>query len=660
MAVKKEKAKPTDIYTPEVLEKRRRYLFNICQSKEELHAFLKAFLKVDLPNYIVDENSTSSPMDFVWAVYDVMRTNVGPKEHAVAAARGTMKTLTSAIIHFLAMVHFRRSCVQISALKPQSRFCLQYLSKFLNIPELIEYFETHSAYEYMLNNLPANSFTSKPDAKVSVTAATIAAANGLRGSLLCRDETDLIKREILDEVSMVAEPTQCGNAFDPITVSLSSRKTNSGPIQDLIEKAELEENAGVIALHKWSLADFMKKCEPEYHGPKIHKAFINDDTLQIIWDEEEKENLSLASFRTIEAYDKCKGCKAFLVCQTRSANQKSTAPGLRKISFVAGRISDVKDITKIKAQLLNLEPETTGLVFPLLSKGLHYKKPEDVFLFMSGQNWYEYANINIEKGYKKPPTKRDLYEYAQAKGWKINFGIDFGFTDPAVIVAVLYNRRTNHCVILHGRHSPGYSNSQWAETIKQNECLSLSPDMICPDMADASAHTYFAPDGYAVWRNKPKTIDQGVSQLRGLMWDPATQKSHFIIADFDEESKWIFECFSKWSHKKSVTGTFDMSSYEDDEYTHPIDSVRYALEPFRVHIEARITASSAKPSTDNVSSVMQAVNKTYRDAGAHVPDIMGDAILQAYRDAGLEKHIVDDPGVSKKADKKKSSFKFSF
>jgi len=599
-------------------------------------------------------------MDFVWALYDVMRTNVGPKEHAVAAARGTMKTLTSAIVHFLAMVHFRRSCVQISALKPQSRFCLQYLSKFLNIPELIEYFETHSAYEYMLNNLPANSFTSKPDAKVSVTAATIAAANGLRGSLLCRDEVDLIKREILDEVAMVAEPTQCGNAFDPITVSLSSRKTNSGPVQDLIEKAELEENDGVIALHKWSLADFMKKCEPEYHGPKIHKAFINDDTLQIIWDAEEKENLSLASFRTIEAYEKCKGCKAFLVCQTRSANQKSTAVGLRKISFVAGRISDVKDITKIKAQLLNLEPETTGLVFPLLSKGLHYKKPEDVFLFMSGQNWYEYANINIEKGYKKPPTKRDLYEYAQAKGWKINFGIDFGFTDPAVIVAVLYNRRTNHCVILHGRHSPGYSNSQWAETVKQNECLSLSPDMICPDMADASAHTYFAPDGYAVWRNKPRTIDQGVSQLRGLMWDPATQKSHFVIADFDDESKWIFECFSKWSHKKSVTGTFDMSSYEDDEYTHPIDSVRYALEPFRVHIEARITASSAKPATDNVSSVMQAVNQTYRDAGAHIPDIMGDAILQAYRDAGLEKHIVDDPGVSKKADKKKSSFKFSF
>lgn len=659
---KKKKETKVEIYSPEVLEKRRKYLFNICETKEELQAFLRAFLKVDLPDYIVDENSTSSPMDFVWSVYDVMRTNIGPKEHAVAAARGTMKTLTSAVIHFLAMVHFRRSCVQISAIKPQSRFCLQYLSKFLNIPELLQYFETYSSYEYILNNLPPNSLTSKSDARVSVTAATLTAANGFRGSLIIRDETDLIKREILDEVSMVAEPTQCGNAFDPITISLSSRKTNSGPVQELIEKSELPENKDIIHLHKWSLADFMKRCEPSYHGPKNDTAYINDDTLQIIWNKEILDNNpARASFRKIETFEKCRTCPAFLVCQTRAAKQKSNAPGLRKITFVAGRISAVKEVTTIKAQLLNLEPETTGLVFPLLSKGLHLKNPIDCFLFLSGNtDWYDYAHKNIEKNYKKPPTKQDLYQYALKNGWKTSYGIDFGFTDPAVIVVVLYNQRTNYCLILHGRHSPGYSNSQWADTVKTLECVTLQPDLICPDMADASAHTYFASDGYQVWRNKPRSIDTGVSQLRGLMWNPTTQKSHFAIANFDEESLYIYDCMSKWSHKKNVTGSFDMSSYEDDEYTHPCDAIRYALEPYRVNIEAKIIAKMENNNTSNHNTVTQAINQTYRDAGVTMPDILGDAVLDAYRAAGMEKYIIDDPGPKKKADKKKSNFKFSF
>lgn len=1085
MAVKKEKAKPTDIYTPEVLEKRRRYLFNICESKEELHAFLKAFLKIDLPNYTVDENSNSNPMQFVWEVYNTMKTNKGEKIHVVAASRNSAKTLTSAIIHFLGMVHFRRSCVQMSAIKDQSKACLRYLKKFLNIPELKEFFERNSVFEFGLNNLPSNEYTTKSDAQCVVVAATIDSANGQRGSclpggakilvpsetekaikhsgytyktiagiyrrhnrgekikvisfnkekmeleprdviavsrrlekdrlviktedgkeiectgnhplaisfgsqsleyleadklkvgdhlvvkakcyassnalnkdksilrmsdtpiessfaaanwsvdeviegsllgdgcisrrkdklnggykaspiflinktarvepyllwikdilntkfkakmhvaksgysdnkmigvntgqnsdlfdlynkwcpngkkiipkdlnftwekfailmmddgssnlrtistcsfteeenlFLCskinqlvgfecastytsvqkktgnsyryikliwprehkdkylklasyfhesyfykiqtqpvncqycgvsfyrkhggticdnpeckiahsfstlqylkivsitkktanmqlktrwvydiqvdhnnnffnnrylvhnciiKDELDLVKKEIISEIAMVADPTQDEHQFDPISISLSSRKSNSGPIQKLIEDSENPKYKGVLRLHKWSSVDYMKQCTPDIHGPKNQIAHINDNTLQVMFDTEDKkfedqDSVVKASFRKLEVYEGCATCPAFISCQGRAPNQKSTSKMLRGREFVGLVIQDTSEVNKIKAQILNLEPETSGLVFPLLSKALHLKAPEDTFLFMSGEDWYQYADKNIGKGYKKPPTKLDLYNYASSKGWKVSYGIDWGFTDPAVVMVSLYNQRTNQFVMLHARHSPGYSNSHWADTVKASECKLMPPDLICPDMEDASSHTYFMQDGYAVWRNKPKKIEPGVSQIRALMWNPTTQKSHFVIANFDEESQWAYDSLMKWSHKKNPAGTFDMGSYEDDDNCHFIDSCRYSLEPFRVHIEARITASSAKPATDNVSSVMQAVNQTYRDAGAHIPDIMGDAILQAYRDAGLEKHIVDDPGATKKADKKKSSFKFSF
>lgn len=661
MAVKKEKAKPTDIYTPEVLEKRRRYLFNICESKEELQAFIKAFLKVDVPNYTVDPISNSNPMQFIWEVYRTMATNKGPKSHVVAASRNSMKTLNSAIVHFLGMVHFRRNSVHMAAIKQQSRKCIKYLKKFLKIPELAEYFETNTTFEFGLNNLPPTSYTDKIDAEIVVIAGTMDGSNSQRGNLCIFDELDLVDKEILAEAAMIGDPDV--NQFDPIYISLSSRKTNSGPIQDKIDQAEKEENKEFIRLHKWNVVDFLKHCPESTHGPHNQEVYISDATLQVIWKQEgqEVDQSVKDNFRQILAYEGCKTCPVFIVCQAKAPNQKSTSKGLRTISYVGDLLRETNSVPKIKAQLLNQEPESEGLVFGLISKDVHLVKPLILFKKMFGVDWEIYAVVN--KIDRKTPSKIDIYRAAEKFKWKCHIGVDWGYKDPAVSATVLYHPNTKMTVILDVKHSSveqKYANNQWAKYIIDNVANKFVPDLICPDMADAGSATYFTPDGFQVYPKKPARIETGISQVRSLIWDPTTQQANFFIADYDDESTWAFDCMRKYKHPSTPSGGFNMEKFDDPEHDHFPDAVRYALEPFRARSEASIISRQEKPATDNVSSVMQAVNQTYRDAGAHIPDIMGDAILQAYRDAGLEKHIVDDPGISKKADKKKSSFKFSF
>ena len=130
---RKSKRQQLVVLTPEQEEKlklKKELFFEPCQSREELKEFLNFFMKLDLPDYKVDELSTSTPLDFICEVYFTMLTNEGPLRHVVAACRGSAKTLLAATIEFLAMVHYRRDCVHISAIRQQSKKCLKYFKKY--------------------------------------------------------------------------------------------------------------------------------------------------------------------------------------------------------------------------------------------------------------------------------------------------------------------------------------------------------------------------------------------------------------------------------------------------------------------------------------------------------------------------------------------------
>jgi hypothetical protein len=53
----------------------RRALFTVCETKEQLARWVRVFLKIDLPDAIVSDESNSCPMDLLWELYNKARLN---------------------------------------------------------------------------------------------------------------------------------------------------------------------------------------------------------------------------------------------------------------------------------------------------------------------------------------------------------------------------------------------------------------------------------------------------------------------------------------------------------------------------------------------------------------------------------------------------------
>ena len=641
------------------IELRKKLLFNVCESKEELQQFIKTFLKLDLPDCTVDEMSTSNPMESVWQIYLTMKTNKGAHRVVVAASRNSMKTVMSAVIHWLAMVHFRRSCLQIAAIKDQSYKAIKYLKKFLRIPELQDHFETNRAGELRLFNLPPNSYTAKDDADVFVTAATLEGANSSRASIIIRDECDLTPREILSEVAMVADPTQDEHGFEPITISLSSRKTSQGPLQELMEEAEKGTDSD-IRLDKWSAVDFMRKCLPETHGEKRLKAYLHTENLKVRWDEEvfqEEPDAIKVKYKEILAYEGCMTCPAFIACQARAPKQTGKSKTLRTIAFTGNFIKETKEANKIVAQILNWRPETGGLVFPTFNRALHVRNTEETWFWTTGQQW---------KGNRRC-TKQDIYAWAVTNKWEVSFGIDWGVRDSAVISVVLYSQSQVRSVVLHVRAATGYPNSQWAQTVREKECLTFPPDIVCPDTADAGSTHYFQPFGFAVKPKKPTHIETGVVQVQSLLWNVERQENDMIFckADNDSGMEYAIESMIGWMHKRDPRGEFDTSRFEDDDNTHFIDSLRYALDKYRTAVEVRIASKKIEAAPLNREEAYRkemelAMYETYKDMGVPMmPSQLAEKTIESYQRAGMG-HLVDGGDTGPAPEPKKKLIKFSF
>jgi hypothetical protein len=118
-------------------------------------------------------------------------------------------------------------------------------------------------------------------------------------------------------------------------------------------------------------------------------------------------------------------------------------------------------------------------------------------------------------------------------------------------------------------------------------------------MADINSPVYFGrlPTPIPCHDKKPARIEPGVSQIRSFLWNPASQQSHFAMLNDGEMgmNKWVADCFMKWTYKKTVTG-YDFKHFEDNEYTHPLDSLRYAADPWIA--DQRVSMTAFQPQSE--------------------------------------------------------------
>lgn len=527
----------------------------------------------------------------------------------------THNTLSSALLHFLSLVHFRKDCLQLAAAKYQSEKCIEYVDKWLKIDVLKPYANIDNKGRKTLSGMPPNSYTDRDEASLVVTVATMQGVNAFRASLLVLDELDLVDPKIIAEAAAIGDPDSRGR--NPIFVYLSSRKTAAGPIQELVDEA-LSPNAEDIKLHLWSVADFIKPCPPEVHkpeGPK-QKAWINKESAEIVWDTEPFD-VDRQEYEHVVAHEGCRSCPAFLICRGFASNQKGTSRGLRDIQFIQRLIKATKDPKRIISQLLNWKPETAGSVYSSFNTFRHLKSLSDSYIFITGKYFNpgnhspdHYQKIlesnDPEELRKITPTKLDIYNAMKRNGWHVVWGIDWGYhPDPAVFVAVGFHKKTQKACVLHVDKATGYANHDWAEFVCSRYLPLFPPDFVAPDMADAACPSYFSKYNLSVKDKKPSRIETGVSQIRGLLWNPSLQESTFCIIK-DASNDFMVKEMQAYSHKKTPLG-FDFTGFEDDN-NHSLDALRYALDAFIDLREVRLASTQPK---DYQQRMKELYNRAY-------------------------------------------------
>ena len=585
--------------------------FAVCESKAQLKQWIKTFLDIDLPDCTVDDNSNSNPMDFIWDVYSAAKDgDPNRTTFVVAASRNSAKTLASSIIEFLLMVHFARDIVHMAAILDQSLAAIRYLDKHLALPIISNFAKTDSKRIKELNRLPPSPHRPVGYSKLQVVVSTKKSANAQRASCLIFDELDLIDKDILSEATFIADPDRSGKP--PIFIYLSSRKSGSGPIQQKIDEADMP-NSG-IRLHKWSIVDWMQTCPPERHKPELPQSMlhVHPETLEVLPNNafNALNPESKVVYSSILAYEGCKTCPVFSICRTKSVKQQSKSKMLRDLGFVKNTLLNAGDPDKINAQILNLKPESSGIVFNKFNRNIHVKSIQECWHFAF--NTYpidRFGNI-------RDISKEDMVRELRANGWRLHCGVDFGFIDPAVAVLIAYKKSDDKILVLHTEYSTGYANPDWLAFVKENVYLKYGFDLLCPDTADKSSTSVAGSMNMPARGEKPLTIDTGVSWIRSKLWNAMRQQAHFIILD-DPKNLFLIKCMENWTYSKGAMG-YDYSRFADDDWTHGPDALRYAIDPFITNNGSIIQASQAdqfdynkKPNFTTVEGMQEALRIHY-------------------------------------------------
>lgn len=562
-------------------------LFLPCETKEQLNEWIITFCNVVLPNYTLDPNSNSNPLDFIWDVYSSAKSgNKKRNVFVVAASRACMKTLAISILEFVLMCHFGKTIVHLAAIIDQSLACIGYLDNFLSLPSIKKYSKKDASRAKVLKKVPTNKYNTSPNSSLKVIVATSASANGQRGNVMCYDEVDLIEEHILNESAMVADPDHMSRM--PIFIYVSSRKSATGPVQKKIDQWEAGDTT--IIFHKWSLLDFMKPCLPETHLPHLPKInlYIHRESLRVI-DDSAYQFLDVTmagQYTGYKAFEGCRNCKAFIVCRALAPNQKSqNSRALRDIEFVGSILRQTESSEKISAQLLNLRPESGGIIFNKFNDKDNVKNLRDAYMFA--------FNVYPEDDNKPNLTLAEFAHELRENDWFFTCGTDFGYVDPAISMLIAHSKKMEKTIILHTLKSSGFSNRDWLIYTKEHIFEKYGFNLLCPDLADKSSPSEASKLKMPCRSKKPHKIESGIDWLRNQIFSPSRQEALLIVLD-TEANKPVITSFKKYEYKKGPMGYLTDVYDEDSPYSHEMDALRYGVDIYVTKNDTNISVDQVE------------------------------------------------------------------
>jgi hypothetical protein len=193
---------------------------------------------------------------------------------------------------------------------------------------------------------------------------------------------------------------------------------------------------------------------------------------------------------------------------------------------------------------------------------------------------------------------------------------------------------------------------------------------VCPDTEDAASSSYFRKHSLRCRKIKPKKIATGVSQIRGLLWDPKIQAERFIVL-VDQSDPDILDMgvhvhqFMHWKHKRTPTGEWDTNSFEDGG-DHTQDPCRYILDLFiKSKGKAQVAVDTTTIQRQNLDAsateqIPPEVMRVYAENGAPNAFSVADRV-DAVRKSNYA-HLIEDtmPGEATVASKKSGKARFFY
>jgi hypothetical protein len=571
---------------------KRLYLFQPLESKEDLHAWIKVYLGLDVPDSIVDPESNSSPMDSIWEIYDRCRRNVDDEFDTILsyAARMSFKTLGASILEVLMVFHLGRSVAHMAAIEGQAKKSQQYVKKFLSRPHLREFVVGSNKREVGIVRyqhkrtgviLSPGEWAALPTQVerdlydehgnyIVIIICTMAGANSEHVPFMVVDEVDVVSNPAAYEESKAIPDTYEGKL--PVTLLTSTRKFSYGLVQDEINRAH---ETGLQVRH-WNIIDVTERCPRSRHAPNQPDVPVENLTKIPIWRSNdtlralsERDYESLApdqqeKYVKDEGYEGClSNCKLFAVCQGRLATkQTSTSPLLKKISQTQKQFMKFSP-QMAKAQLLCWKPSTEGLIYPRLDRGVHMLSAAQIAEKITGD---EFTKTNPKM------TKKELVEFLKTRDVQWYAGMDFGYAHPfAVVIGV---RDGSRMFIIDA-----FSRTEIELGQKLDLCdkrLREYEAQIFPDIAYPSDIATFKKNGYRMkeWSKMKGSVESGIEVVRLKLWPAVGEPELFFIAE-DEDVDNVFQHmqFYHWETNPAGKFTTDPAKEDDDE----CDALRYMV-----------------------------------------------------------------------------------
>lgn len=562
-------------------EIKRKALFVPCDSKEALHRWIRTYLHLDIPDCLVDPQSTASPMDVIWEIYDKALRNDDPDFSRVLAyaSRGSFKTLGAAILEVLAVVHLQRDVAHMAAIEGQAHKAQSYVKKFFNKPFLREFVVGNNKRELQIlryhdsttgDNLSQDKWLALPGEAekdkyqeikkdVKIVVCTMAGANSDHVPFFVVDEIDVVPNvQAYEDSKMIPDPI---DGINPITLLTSTRKFSFGLVQKEIDESV---ETGLHIRH-WNLMDVTERCPVSRHRPDLPRLPIyrSDETLRAI--SEESYNIltsdAQAKYVKDEGYAGClQNCKLFAVCQTRLADkQTSTSSMLKPITHTINQFR-TNSVPKAKAQLLCWKPSTEGLIYSSFDRDLHMLTPGQMAEMITGEKQHP--------GF----SKAQLLNLMKQRELGFAAGMDFGYTHNFSVVVGA--RDGNRMFIIDCISQAELEPSQQVE-LCNGKIKDLDP-IIFADTENPQMIKTLKRAGFRMkeWSKIAGSVIGGIEIVRMKLL-PAMGDPQLFFLQGDDGCELLAKRLSSYHWKLDAAGkpSKDPDDTEDDE----CDSLRYLV-----------------------------------------------------------------------------------